>query len=86
MKVIIKQTMEDFNDLNQRIFDQVKNIPGNKAEKWTEPIVNQTTGEVACIIEDRHPIVKLLCEAALLPTETVVEISEEDANWFPVSE
>ena len=89
MKVIIKNTMEEFEILQNRIHLSLQeNIQGYVGEKWAEPITNVTTNEFACIIETEGLRGAIILGFVLTNEEknSIVEILSDDENWFPKRE
>jgi NOL1/NOP2/fmu family ribosome biogenesis protein len=89
MKVIIKTNEIEFNDLNDRIHQAlITNLPKYNATKWSEPIINQSSGEYACIIEDTGLRSAIILAFVLTEDEknNIIELNKEDTNWFPVIE
>ena len=85
MQVIIKQTLQEFEDINERIHAALMaNIPGYSGSKWSEPIVNKTTNEYACIVETEGLRGAIILAYVLTETEktSIISISIEDENWF----
>ena len=89
MKAIIKKTIEEFDNLNERIHLSLQeNIPGYSGVKWSDPINNVTTNEIACIIETEGLRGAIILGFVLTNEEKnlIVEISHDDENWFPKRE
>lgn len=86
MKSIILKTNDEFESLQNRIHLALQeNIPGYNGERWANPIINVTTNELACVIDIyglRGAVILGLVLTDLEKSE-IVEISNDDENWFP---
>jgi NOL1/NOP2/fmu family ribosome biogenesis protein len=94
MKAIVVQTLEQFDELQGRIHQQLKNnLPGYNETKgflrWAEPTIqNTTTGYYACPIKDDGLRGAIILAFALTETEknNIVELDQNDETWFPQPE
>ncbi|HQQ39853.1 MAG TPA: hypothetical protein PKY72_06100 [Bacilli bacterium] len=76
MKVIIKNTIEDFSELEQRIHNAMaQNIEGYKdnTKLWAEPLYSLDKSLVACAV-DTEGLSGEVIRNVLLPDEEIVEI------------
>jgi len=86
MNVIILKTTEEFEILQNRIHLSLQeNIPGYQGDRWTNPIINVSKNELACIIETEGLRGAVILGLVLTQEEkdSIVEISIDDENWFP---
>jgi len=89
MKVIILQTNEEFETLQNKIHNSLQlNIEGYNAERWAEAnLTNKTTGEIACPIELDSPrtnhIINCLTKEEY---DAITDLDQNDENWFPKNE
>jgi len=71
----IKCTQSKFNALNLKVFDYLENkVSGFKAERWCNPVIHPTTGDIVFTVEDR--ILPALTQSE---RDSVFELTDD---WF----
>lgn len=87
MKVIITQTIEEFEILQSKIHNSLSlNIENYNAERWADAnLKNVTTNEIACPIETEGVRGQIIFNNCLSQEEidSIVDLSQDDENWFP---
>ncbi len=80
MKVVIKNSMESFAELEQKINNALKSIKGYCADKWASPIISVDKTQYACPVEIEGMRGEIMAEA--LQGEVISEIERSDEFWF----
>ena len=91
MKVIIVDTLKQFEELENRIHQAlILNVDGysevNGFLCWAKPIIqNSLTDQYACPIEDTGLRGNVILSKALTEVEItfIIELSKDDETWFP---
>lgn len=94
MKVIIVNTLEEFDELQGRIHQALlDNLNGYSEDRgflrWAEPtIVNSVTGEIACPVTVTGMRGAIILAFALNEVErnAIEELDQSDETWFPMPE
>ena len=87
MKVIISQTIEEFEILQNKINNSlITNAENYNAEKWAEPsLLNELTGQYACPIEIEGFRGQIILNNCLSEDEinSIINLDQNDEIWFP---
>lgn len=81
MKVIVKNTIEDFFELEQRIHNaMIQNIEDYNAVQWAEPLYSVDKTLIACSV-DTEGVRGSIIQNVLKANEEIIEIYSNDEFW-----
>jgi len=77
MQAIIT-TQAEFDDLNERTLNFIKQKYGTIADRWSNVVMHPVNGDIAFTVED-----KILSILDTAEKERIIELTED---WFPNNE